>query len=108
MTCYWLGINYASIKVQSPSQAPVPRSGTVTNIEGGVNGLVSQDRWENTQRLIEKLVGTEQEGREGIPRDRMESIRILLVYVYRKYRDINPYLKGANLTLDSWRSCRDQ
>ena len=36
-------------------------------------------------------------------RARMEFIRGLLVYVSRTYRDMNPYLKGVHLTLDSWR-----
>ena len=50
--CSWLGIQYASIKVQPPSQVPVPWDGTVTNTKGGVHGLVSQERCDKTQRLI--------------------------------------------------------
>ena len=38
----------------------------------------------------------------------MESIRGLLVYVARTYRDMNPYLKRMHLTLDSWRPYRDK
>ena len=36
-------------------------------------------------------------------RARLEAIRGLLVYSARTYRDMNPYLKGLHLTLDSWR-----
>ena len=44
----------------------------------------------------------EWEGRYGIPKYSMESIREFLVYVSRKYRETNPYLKGVSLTLDSY------
>ena len=30
------------------------------------------------------------------------------MYVARTYRDMNPYLKRMNLTLDSWRPYRDK
>ena len=33
---------------------------------------------------------------------RMESIIGFLIYVTRKYRDMNSYLKGLHLMLDSW------
>ena len=38
----------------------------------------------------------------------MESIRGLLVYVSKTYKDMIPYLKGLHLTLDSWRPFRDE
>ena len=52
-------------------------------------------------RLIVEMVEMEQEVSEGMHWARMESIRGFLVYVYRTYKDVNPYLKGVNLTLDS-------
>ena len=36
-----------------------------------------------------------------MPRYRMDTITGLLVYAYRTYRCMNPYLKGFHLTLDS-------
>ena len=48
----WLGIQDTSRNIQPPSQAPGPWYGTVTNNEVGVHGLVSQDIWDKTQRLI--------------------------------------------------------
>ena len=101
-TCSWLGIQDVSRKFQSPSQAPGPWNGTVTNTKGGLHVLVSQDRWDKTRRLIAELVGMEREGRYGMSRARMDSIRGFLVYVFRKYGYITPYLKGVNLTLEIW------
>ena len=43
------------------------------------------------------------EDSEGMHWARMESIRGLLLYVTRTYRDITPYFKGMSLTLDIWR-----
>ena len=54
------------------------------------------------------MVGMEREGRYGIPIARMESIGGFLVYVYRTYRDTNPYLKGSHLTMDIWIPYRDE
>ena len=42
------------------------------------------------------------EDSEGMHWARMESIIGLLIYVTRKYRDMNTYLKGIHLMLDIW------
>ena len=86
----------------------MPWAGTVTNTEGGVHGLVLQEKWYKTRRLIEEMVGMEREGIYGMPRARMESIIGFLVYVSRTYKETTPYLKGVHLTLDSWRTYRDE
>ena len=44
----------------------------------------------------------------GMDRSKIEWIRGFLVYVAREYRDMNLYLKGLHLTLDSWRPLRYQ
>ena len=48
------------------------------------------------------------EDSEDMHWDRMESIIGLLKYIARKYRDMNPYLKGLHLTLDIWILYRDK
>ena len=50
----------------------------------------------------------EREGRYGMSRERMDSIRGFLVYVSSTYKYMTPYLKGVNLTLDSWIPFRDK
>ena len=64
--------------------------------------MVSQEMLGNIWWLIAELVGMEREGRYGMSRARMDSIRGFLVYVFRKYGYITPYLKGFNLTLEIW------
>ena len=59
--------------------------------------------WDKTQRFISEMVETEREGRYDMSRARMESIRDFFLYVSKIYRDMNPYLKGDHLTLESWR-----
>ena len=107
-TCSWWGIKDAFRKVQPSSQALGPYAGTVTNSKEVLHGLVSQDICDETRRLIAELVGTEREGRDSMPRARMDSIRGFLVNVSRTYRDMKPYLKGVYITLDIWSPYRDE
>ena len=75
LTCSWLGIRDASRKFQPPSQAPVTWADNINNTEGGLHVLVSQEIWDNTCMSIAELAVMEQEGRYGMYRARMESIR---------------------------------
>ena len=97
-----MGIKYASSKVQPLSQEPVPWAGTITNNQDEVHGLVSQHIWDKTQRIIAELTHMDLEDSEGMHWDSMESIIGFLIYVAKKYREMNPYFKGIYLTLDSW------
>ena len=49
-----------------------------------------------------ELICMDLEDSEGVRWARMESIIGFLIYLSRKYRDIDPYLKGIHLMLDSW------
>ena len=51
--------------------------------------------------IIAELNSMGMEDSEGMHWARMESIRGFLIYVASKYRDMDPYLKGLHLTLDS-------
>ena len=48
------------------------------------------------------------EDSEGVHWYRMESIIWFLIYITRKYRYMNPYLKVLHLTLDSWIPYREK
>ena len=52
--------------------------------------------------IIAELNSMEMEDIEGMHWASMESIIGFLIYVSRKYRDMDPYLKGHHLMLDSW------
>jgi hypothetical protein len=66
--------------------------------------MVSQDKWEKTQRLIGEM--SEMMAQDHYPLARLLQIRGFLMYVVRTYPWINPYMKGLHLTIDSWRPFR--
>jgi hypothetical protein len=81
-----------------------------------VQKMVTQERWEKTQKKIDWIWRAFQDERGGdidedcpkghIPHKKLESIRGFSVYVARTYTTMVPYLKGIHLTLDSWRDKR--
>ena len=88
--------------MQTPSQEPLPWEGTINNTQDGIHGLVLQDIWDNTERIIAEVTSMELKDSEGLHWNRMYSIKCFLIYVSRKYREMNHYLKGLRLTPDSW------
>ena len=102
-TCSWLGIQDVSRKVQGTSQEPGPQARTVTHTTEVVCGLVSQDWCYKVNRLIQELVGMENNYNGRLDKASIEYTRGFWVYVARTYRYMNPYLKELHLTLDSWR-----
>ena len=103
--CSRRGVQDASRKRTSPSLTPGPWAGTVTHTEDGrICGMVSQEKWEKTQRLIAEM--QDMASQDYFPLARLLQIRGFLMYVVRTYPWINPYMKGLHLTIDSWRPLR--
>ena len=103
--CTRRGVQDASRKRTSPSQTPEPWAGTVTHADGGrVCGMVLQEKWDKTKRLIAKL--EEMVALDCLPLTRLLQIRAFLMYVVHMYPWINPYTKGLHLTINSWRPFR--
>ena len=50
-----LGIQYALRKVEPSSQQPCTWAGTMDHTENVVLGMVSQEKWEKTQRQIKEV-----------------------------------------------------
>ena len=94
-----MGIKDASRKVQTPSQSLGPWYGTVTNTEGGVYRLISQERQDNSKRLSAELAGMEWEGRYDMSIASMDFIKWFSVYVSNTYRDMTPNFNGVYVTL---------
>jgi len=104
--CSHRGVQDASRKRTKPTQEPGPWAGTVVHTKGQVLATVTLTKWQRMQSLIDELwVMT---SAEELPHKRLEQIRGFLVYVTRTYRWLTPYLKGLHLTLDAWRSDRDE
>jgi len=77
----------------------------VTHTDGGkVCGMVSQEKWDKTKRLLAEL--EEMVALDCLPLTRLLQIRGFLMYVVCTYPWINPYMKGLHLTIDSWRPFR--
>ena len=103
--CTRRGVQDASRKRTSPSLTPGPWAGTVTHTEDGrICGMVSQEKWEKTQRLIKEML--DMIPQDYYPLSRLLQIRGFLMYVAGTYPWINPYMKGLHLTIDSWRPHR--
>ena len=103
--CTRRGVQDASHKRTSPSQTPGPWASTVTHTDGGkVCGMVSQEKWDKSKRLIAEL--GEMVALDCLPLTRLLQIRGFLMYVVRTYPWINPYIKGLHLTIDSWQPFR--
>ena len=69
--------------------------------------VVSKYWWDKVKRLIKDLVDMEDKEEGGFDRSKMELIKGFMLYVARTYQDMNPYLKGFHLNLDSWRPFGD-
>ncbi len=99
------GVQDASRKWNSPSQAPGPLAGRVTHMDNGqICGMVSQEKWDKMKRLIQEM--GEMVAKDHLPLARLLQIWRFLMYVVRTYPWINPYIKGLHLTIDSWRLFR--
>jgi hypothetical protein len=66
--------------------------------------MVSQEKWDKTKGLLKELTDMLTKG--PLPLQRMLEIWGFLMYVVRTYPWLNPYMKGINLTIDSWRAGR--
>ncbi len=105
--CARLGVQNASRKRTSPSETPGPWAGTVTHTDGGrVCGMVSQEKWEKTKRLVMELSRMLEQ--DFLPLQHLLVILGFLIYVVWTYPWLNPYIKRLHLTRDSWRPGREE
>ena len=101
-----LGIQDAARKRTEPSTTPGPWAGSVVHTQEGVTLLISDKKWDKTQKLVVEL--RDMLAEPILDRKNLERIRGFLIYVSRTYRWMVPYLKGLHLTIDSWREDRDE
>ena len=72
--CNYLGIQDAARKRKEPDLKPGPWAGTVTHTAEGVVGKISQEKWEKTKVLIQRLHVLVEENEKQLPRAELESI----------------------------------
>lgn len=79
--------------------------------------LVSDEKWakgrahvEEIQDRLEELEKCEKEIGEaqGLDRKRLEVIQGFLLYLFRTYVGMKPFMKGIHLTIDGWGADRDK
>jgi hypothetical protein len=88
--CSRRGVQDASRKRTSPSLTPGPWAGMVTHTDKGmVRGMVSQEKWDKTKRLILEMRGMVEV--DHFPLAWLLQICGFLMYMVRTYPWINPY-----------------
>ena len=106
----YLGIQDAARKRRPPSQQAGAWVGSIArtnSFEVGI--LVSNERWQKNKLVISKwldLVNVEEY--PSLDTKSLLSDRDFLVYIARTYEVLVHYLKGLHLTIDGWRSDRDE
>jgi hypothetical protein len=88
---------------------------------GQVYVKVTQERWDKTRKMVHdiwqeysdrqtefpvEVLGEDSAG--GLNHNQLERRKGFLVYVVQAYPSLVPYLKGIHLTLNSWRSGRNE
>jgi hypothetical protein len=105
----YLGIQDAARKRRPPSQSPGAWAGSIIRTNDSEVGiLVSDERWQKTRTIIRKWLNRlNKDNNYEFDVQELLSDRGFLIYVGRTYRELNPFFKGIHLTLDGWRSNRD-
>jgi hypothetical protein len=105
----FMGIQDATRKRRFPDRAPGAWAGTVAlTTPEGVFGSVSQERWDKTKTILDRMWETLHEKEGRFVHKQLLSDRGFLIYVARSFPGMRPYLKGIHLTVDSWREGRDE
>ena len=105
--CNYLGIQDAPRKRKAPDQDQGPWAGTEVHTSTGLEGMLPEGKWTKLKQQIERLAEMHAEDPDNMDRKELESMRGFMIYCCRTYRNMNPYLKGVHLTIDSWRDYRD-
>jgi hypothetical protein len=75
--------------------------------EGGITNTDTMSRlhavrWDNEKRLLDSLRENLEESL-WVDQKELEKSRGFLIYMYRTYPSLTPFLKGLHLTIDAWR-----
>jgi hypothetical protein len=121
-TCNHYGVQDDPRKRRTPSMTAGAWAGTVIHTHmGQVCVKVTQERWDKTRKMVcdiwqeysdrrtelpVEVLGEDSAG--GLNHKQLERRRGFLVYVAHAHPSLVPYLEGIHLTLDSWRSDRNE
>jgi hypothetical protein len=105
----FLGMQNAPRKFRPPSQSQAGAwTGTIFRIDSGsVAKTVSQEKWLKGRDIVRGLLSKFETGdRPLLDRKELERQTGFLNHLAMTFEDLNPFLKGFYLTLNSWRSGR--
>ena len=107
----YLGMQKAPRKFRPPSQNQAGAwTGTIFRINSdSVSKTVSKEKWGKGRDILKRMVESlETCDRPDLDRKDLERHTGFLNHLAMTFEDFNPFLKGCYLTLNSWRSGRDQ
>ncbi len=107
-TLNYLGIQDAPRKRRESSQSPGAWAGR--GIKTGPDGtfvLTSREKWDKARTQMKEVLAMLTKDPTKMNRKRLEQIRGFLQYVMQTYTSMTSYLIGFHMTIDSWRSGRD-
>mmetsp|Transcript_17572 Transcript_17572/g.49639 ORF Transcript_17572/g.49639 Transcript_17572/m.49639 type:complete len:1287 (+) Transcript_17572:10428-14288(+) len=112
----FLGVQDAVRKRRPPKRKPGPWVGAIVVAhESGIYVSVTESKWLKGRKLVDEVQGllASSEGRKGpngrklMNRKHLEQVRGFLNYICQTYCPMTPYLIGFHLTIDGWRTGRD-
>jgi hypothetical protein len=108
----FLGMQDAPRKFRPPSQTRAGAwTGTIFRIDkAAITKSVSQEKWEKGRELVAELkrkCDDDPKGRPILKHKELERMTGFLNHLTVTFDDATPFLKGLYLTLNSWRSGRD-
>ena len=109
----WLGMQDAPRKFRPPSKMKAGAwTGTIFKVgDEVISKSVSQEKWEKGKKMVERIQGWCKEAKDNRPmlnRKELERETGFLNHLSMTFDVVTPYLKGFYLTLNSWRSHRDE
>ena len=107
----YLGLQDAPRKFRPPSQNQAGAwTGTIFRVDSGsVSKTVSQEKWSNGRDILARMQKSlETCDCPDLDRKEFEKQTGFLNHLAMTFEEFNPFLKGCYLTLNSWRSGRDQ
>ena len=112
-TFQWLGMQDAPRKFRPPSQQDAGAwTGTIFRIgPSEISKSVSQEKWDKGRAIVFGLIDrikASSDGRPVVNRKGLERETGFLNHLAMTFEVVSPYLKGFYLTLNSWRSHRDE
>jgi len=103
----YFGVQDALRKLREGGTGAWAGSVVLVDDELGVVVLTSQEKWDKMKAIIVKWLQKLEAGEDMLEHAALLSDRGFLVYVTQAYPALKPYLKGINLSMETWRGNRD-